>query len=60
MKQCLEQVPFYENLAILFFYKCGDNDTSVATFVANLLKTLDTAGLEPIFNTAPPASKNDA
>jgi len=28
-----------------FFYQCGDNDTSVATFVATIIKTLDTAGL---------------
>ena len=28
-----------------FGYKCGDNDTSVATFVATLLLTLDTAVL---------------
>ena len=30
----------------LFGYKCGDNDTSVATFVATLLLKLDTADLE--------------
>ncbi len=30
----------------LFFYKCGDNDTSVATNVATLLKKLDAAGLK--------------
>jgi hypothetical protein len=30
----------------LFFYKCGDNDISVATFVATLIKTLDATVLE--------------
>jgi hypothetical protein len=34
-------------LAVTFFlHKCGDNDTSVARFVATLIKTLDTAALE--------------
>ncbi len=34
-----------------FFYKCGDNDTSVATFVATLVKMLDTAALVSISAT---------
>jgi len=34
----------------LFFYKCGDNDTYVATFVATLMNTLDAAGLERRYN----------
>ena len=29
-----------------FFYKYGDNETSVATFVATLIETLDTADLD--------------
>ncbi len=34
-------------LALLFFfYKCGNNDTFVATFVATLIKMLDTAALD--------------
>jgi len=33
-------------LYFFFFYKCGDNDTSVATFVATLIKTLDTTAVE--------------
>jgi hypothetical protein len=32
----------------LYFYKCGDNDTSVATFVATLIKLLDTADLDVV------------
>ena len=32
-----------------FFFKCGDNDTSVATFVATFSRALDTAGLEKGF-----------
>jgi hypothetical protein len=33
-------------LVNLFFYKCGDNDTSVATFVGTLIKMLDAADLD--------------
>jgi hypothetical protein len=57
MKQCLVPVLIYNFLLKLkpmikiwllnlFFYKCGDNDISVATFVATLMNTLDAAALE--------------
>ncbi len=57
MKQCLVPALIYDFLLKLkqnmikiwllnhFFYECGDNVTSVATFVATLMKTLDAAGL---------------
>jgi len=59
MKQCLVPALVYNFLLKLkpmikiwllnlFFYKCGDNDTSVATFVATLMYTLDTTGIDSI------------
>ncbi len=39
VKKCLSFHAFF------IFSQCGDNDTSVATFVATLMKTLDTADL---------------
>jgi len=33
------------SVAFFIFPQCGDNDTSVATFVSTLVITLDTTGL---------------
>jgi len=58
MKQCLVPALIYDFLLKLkqnmikiwllnhFFYECGDKVTSVATFVATLMKTLDAAELD--------------
>jgi hypothetical protein len=40
VQKCL---PLY---AFLIFFQCGNNDTSVATFVATLVTTLDTTEIE--------------
>jgi len=34
----------------IFFYKCDDNHTSVATFVATLIKMFDLAGLDNLLS----------
>ena len=38
--------------------KCGDNDAPVATFVATLVFTLDTAGLDQCFSNGVPQHKS--
>ncbi len=35
-----------KNWPLHFFYQCGDNGVSIASFVATLVKTLPTAGLK--------------